>query len=109
MLRTFLVLLSLAGSFPARAEIRRYIIDQVMEQTADGKTRLVPMKSVEGKPMKEPLVVAGLGTSRVTAQFHNWALVFETRVYPWTSGARPRVMGPNGSTSCTTRGRPCSS
>jgi hypothetical protein len=67
---------------PAWSEIRSYSLNQ-MEITDDvGKSKLIPILTIDNKPKTMKLVVAGLGTNRITAQCPIYSLVVETEIYP---------------------------
>jgi hypothetical protein len=79
-MRTFIIILGILFSFlqSARAEIRTYALDhyEVMDTEHTMKVKVLPL------PRPRNLVIAGLGTNRVTAQCHTYVLEKETQIYP---------------------------
>ena len=65
------------------AEIRNYILDkiEITDGTGNIKTTPIPNTANE-KPMTLNLILAGLGTNRVTAQCSIYSLAIETQISP---------------------------
>ncbi len=80
---TIIFLLQFIGLQNCWAEIRTYVIDKIENIDSSGHSKEEPILVMgTQKPITLKLVIAGLGTQRVTAQMPNYNLSVESQIFP---------------------------
>ena len=75
------------------SEIRDYTLNQMQVTDDAGKVKVVPILTLNNKPKTIKLIIAGLGSNRITAQCPIYSLSVETQIYPLDKN----ITGTNGS------------
>ena len=79
------------------AEIRNYTLNQIEITDETGTPKFKTLQS-DGKQITENLVIAGLGTSKVTAQCPIYSLAIETEIYPMSPYTHAHLYSPDNVT-----------
>lgn len=77
------LLLSICCQYCWASEIRSYTLNQMEITREEGGVKIVPILEMDTKkPLTMKLIIAGLGTNRVTAQCSVLSLAIEHQIYP---------------------------
>ncbi len=80
---TILFVFQFIGLQTSWAEIRTYVLDKIENIDSSGHTKDEPILIMGTKKQTTlKLVIAGLGTQRVTAQMPNYNLSVESQIFP---------------------------